>query len=143
MKYTVFQNYAQSDGVKVDRVTLKPYKVCDISECNQEHISNRATQTYITNSEKALQKSLLLVAALENAAQCFENTTNPFLMKEEFVFMIKELRTNITMLVRGISQLNSHRQIARLLTKLKQRGTVKMIMGKIEEEKGKKKIWRF
>lgn len=143
MRYTTFQNYAQSDVIKVAKVLLKPSKSSDLSECNQEHASNRTIQAQISNSGKALQRSLQLLSALEKAAQCLEETPNTPMLKEEIVSMVRYLKINITNLVRGITHLNSHRQIARILAKLRQRGTLKALLTRMEEEKGKKKIWRL
>ncbi|KAL5971952.1 hypothetical protein TSMEX_000343 [Taenia solium] len=143
MRYTTIQNYAQSDVIKVAKVLLKPSKSSDLSECNQEHASNRTIQAQISNSGKALQRSLQLLSALEKAALCFEETPNTPVVKEEIVLMVRYLKINIANLVHGITHLNSHRQIARILAKLRQRGTMKTLLTRMEEEKGKKKVWRL
>ncbi|KAH9283518.1 Nuclear pore complex protein [Echinococcus granulosus] len=141
MRYTTLQNYAQSDAIKVGKVLLKTSKSPDLSECNQDHANNRTIQAQILNSGRTLQKSLQLLTALEEAARCFEETPNTPVLKEEIVSMVRHLKISVTNLLRGITQLNSYRQIARILAKLRQRGTMKALLTRIEEEKGKKKVW--
>ncbi|CDS41929.1 conserved hypothetical protein [Echinococcus multilocularis] len=143
MRYTTLQNYAQSDAIKVGKVLLKTSKSPDLSEYNQDHANNRTIQAQILNSGRTLQKSLQLLTALEEAARCYEETPNTPVLKEEIVSMVRHLKISVTNLLRGITQLNSYRQIARILAKLRQRGTMKALLTRIEEEKGKKKAWRF
>ncbi|VDK22699.1 unnamed protein product [Taenia asiatica] len=99
MRYTTIQNYAQSDVTKVAKVLLKPSKSSDLSECNQEHASNRTIQAQISNSGKALQRSLQLLNALEKAAQCLEETPNTPVVKEEIILMVRYLKINIANLL--------------------------------------------
>ncbi|VDM35322.1 unnamed protein product [Hydatigera taeniaeformis] len=143
MRYSTFQNYVQLDGVKVSKSTLKLSKTSDLCECNQEYTSNRTIQAQISNSGRSLQKSLQLLSALEKAAQCFEEFPNTPVLKEEIVIMIRCLKANIMNLLRGIAYLNNHRRITRILAKLRQRGTVKTLLNRMEEEKGRKRAWRF
>lgn len=148
-KYCTIKAYPKSESIKVVKVISKPIKFSDFTEGNVEHASNGQIQSHIQHSEKALQKSLQIIKALEKAAKGFEETLEPMesrhmpTLKEEVLCMVKHLRLNISLLLRGISKLNNYRQISRILIKLKQRATLREIIVKMEEERGKKKNWRI
>ncbi|VDD82632.1 unnamed protein product [Mesocestoides corti] len=143
MKYTAIQSCVQPKILKTGQVIVKPAKGTSYVDSSQDNVNGHITQMQIANSEKALQKSLRLIEAIRKAMVGSSCTVKTPGTTEEVSLMVKQLRENCTSLAKWISQLNNRRQVARILTKLRHRGTVRTLLGRIEDEKGKKEIWRF
>lgn len=143
-KYAVIQSSVHPDSLRNGKVTIRIYKHLSSSD-NQppEHPNAPKTQVYIANSEKIIHKMLQLVGVLQRAAANFKTVSDSQTTLDEIGFMCRQLRICNTTLLKLITQLNFRRHVARILMRLKHRGSVRTLLTRVEEEKGKKCVWKF
>ncbi len=143
-KYTTVQACVPAESLKCGKVTIKSFKFVNTVDSGlQEHTNNHSTHVHIANSERLIQRMLTLITSIRKAAGRLKIAPNMATTLDEIGFMCRQIKGNTATLTKWITHLNNRRHVARLLVKLRHRGAVKSLLSRVEDEKGKKRVWKF
>lgn len=145
-KYCTFQPYHHSETIIVKKIPIKKKKLDHSNDCKCATNDKRPIQHLIAEIEKAVQNSHLIIESLVDAAKaykrldCKKPERTPILWRD-INYAIKQLRFHISIILKGATHLNKHRQMPRLLSVLRCRATIINVISKLEEE-GKQMKWK-
>ncbi|BHF64578.1 hypothetical protein SprV_0200758400 [Sparganum proliferum] len=143
-KYSTTRSSFRSSSLKCAKVVINGPKTTVPIEPTDPG-GQRLTQYYIASIKRLISVMMdqidLLRAIAEQSKALLPDSENGEVIADLGV-VCHHLRKTGTLLVRCIAQLNSRRHVERILLKLKNRSTVKLLLGRIDAEKKKKKQWK-
>ncbi|VDN24818.1 unnamed protein product [Dibothriocephalus latus] len=144
-KYSIIRSgFRSASSLKCAKVVIHaPKNVAPTEPVDAS--SQRLTQYYIASIKRLIvvimdDIELLRVIAKQHKIAFHDSEKNEVIV--DLSVVCQHLRKTSILLVRCIAQLNSRRHVERILLKLKNRSTVKLLLGKIDTERKKKKLWK-
>ncbi|VDL90721.1 unnamed protein product [Schistocephalus solidus] len=143
-KYSITRSGFRASSLKCAKVVIHvPKNVAPIEPVDTG--GQRLTQYYIASIKRLIAVMMDHVDLLRVITK-HHKTPLPDSDKSDVIsdlgVICQHLRKTSILLIRCIAQLNSRRHVERILLKLKNRSTVKLLLGKIDAEKKKKKQWK-